>query len=80
MAELDAEKVRREVEAVLSEVRPGLEEHGGGAELVAVEGKKVVLELKGACHGCALSSFTFGIMVDEMIKERLPEIEEIEYE
>ena len=78
----EAELLRRKmaIEAVLDEVRPGLEEHGGGAELVAIEGNKAVLELKGACHGCALSSFTFGIMVDEMIKERLPEIEEIEYE
>jgi len=80
MNDAKAEKIRKEVEAVLAEVRPSLEEHGGGAELVAIEGNKVVLELKGACHGCALSSFTFGVMVDDMIKERLPEIEEVEYE
>jgi len=68
------------VEEVLNEVRPALHEHGGDATLVGVEEKKVKIKLQGSCHGCPMSVMTFGIMVDEMIKRRLPEVQEIVYE
>lgn len=71
---------KKEVEAILDEVRPALEMHGGGATLVSIEDKKVVLKLHGSCHGCPMSAMTFGVMVDEMIKERIPDVEEVVYE
>jgi len=80
MADKKQEKLAKEVEAVLDEIRPSLEEHGGGARLLAIEGNKVVLKLEGACSGCPMSAFTFGVMAEEMIRRRLPEIEAVEYE
>ena len=71
---------KKEIEAILDTVRPALQEHGGDAKLLAIEGTTVKLELKGACHGCPMSAMTFGVMVDEMIKERIPEITEVQYE
>lgn len=71
---------KKEVEAILDEVRPALEMHGGGATLVGIEDKKVVLKLHGSCDGCPMSAMTFGVMVDEMIKERIPEVEQVVYE
>ena len=68
------------VEEILNEVRPALHEHGGDATLVGVEEKKVKIKLQGSCHGCPMSVMTFGIMVDDMIKRRLPEVQEIVYE
>ncbi len=68
------------IEDILSQIRPALAEHSGDATLVKIEGKKVFLELSGSCSGCPMSSMTFGIMVDEMIKEKIPEVEEVVYE
>ena len=71
---------RVHVEAVLDEIRPSLEMHGGGATFLGVSGKKVFLKLSGACHGCPLSAMTFGIMAEDMIRERVPDIEQVVYE
>ena len=68
------------MEEVLAEVRPALHEHGGDATLVGIENGTVKIQLKGACHGCPMSVMTFGIMVDEMIKRRIPEVKEVAYE
>lgn len=66
---------RQEVEAVLDEVRPALASHGGDAEVRSIDGRSVTTGLKGSCHGCPMSVMTFGLMVDDMIKRRLPEAE-----
>ncbi|TAL20226.1 NifU family protein [Patescibacteria group bacterium] len=71
---------KKTIEEVLEQVRPALREHGGDAKLLGVEGKKVRLELHGACAGCPMSSLTFGVMVEEMIKEKIPEVEEVVYQ
>lgn len=68
------------IEAVLEEVRPALQMHGGDATLEGIEGKTVRLRLTGACNGCPMSAMTFGVIVDDMIKERLPEVEQVLYE
>lgn len=68
------------INGVLNEVRPALASHGGDASLVAIEGKTVRIKLHGACDGCPMSAMTFGIMVDEMIKTKLPDITEVVYE
>ncbi len=71
---------KKTIEDILEEIRPALEMHGGGASLVAIEDKKVVLKLHGSCDGCPMSAMTFGVMVDDMIKERIPEVQEVVYE
>lgn len=70
----------QEINKILEEIRPSLQSHGGDAHLVAVEGDIVKIELEGACNGCPMSAMTFGVMVDEMIKSRLPQIKEVVYD
>ena len=65
------------VEAVLKEFEPMFTEHGGGAEIVAVESDAVILRLVGNCQGCGMAGVHFGVEVEEMIKKRLPQIQEI---
>jgi nitrite reductase/ring-hydroxylating ferredoxin subunit/Fe-S cluster biogenesis protein NfuA len=65
------------VAAVLEEVRPYMRSHGGGVELVKVEGKTVYVRLQGACSGCSLSAVTLKNGVEEAIKARVPEIENV---
>lgn len=65
------------VASALEEVRPYMRSHGGGVELVEVEGKTAYVRLQGACSGCSLSAVTLKNGVEEAIKARVPEIEHV---
>ena len=67
------------VEAVLKEFEPMFTEHGGGAELVAVESDSVILRLVGNCEGCGMAGVHFGVEMEEKIKTSLPQIKQITY-
>lgn len=69
--------ITAEINKILESVRPSLQNHGGDAVLREVKDNIVYLDLHGACQGCPMAEMTFGIMVEEAIKERLPEIKEI---
>jgi|AGTN01.1.fsa_nt_gi Thioredoxin-like proteins and domains len=44
----------------IEQLRPGMQADGGDIELVAIEGHKVKVRLKGACSGCSLANETLG--------------------
>ena len=69
-----AERVR----AALDEVRPYLESHGGDVELLEVEDDVVRLRMEGSCSGCASSTVTLKLAIEEAVRKHAPEIEEIE--
>jgi len=72
--------IREKIEAILAEVRPLLEAHGGGVSIVSVGNDgNVILKIEGACVGCAMSSLTFGLGIEKMIRERVPEVNGISY-
>lgn len=63
------------VRRALEDVRPFMESHGGGVELVAVKPPDTVeLRLTGSCHGCPASSTTLTQGVEKAIREHCPEI------
>jgi Fe-S cluster biogenesis protein NfuA len=47
-------------------------DHGGRLEVVAVDGRRVVLQAHGACHGCHLSPATVALHVAPAVRERMP--------
>lgn len=55
----DAERLEI-INATIAGARPALQRDGGDIALVAVEGDKVKVSLKGACMGCALAGQTLG--------------------
>ena len=73
------EKIINIVEEVLKKFEPLFKEHGGGAELVAVERDEVILRLVGTCVGCGMAGVHFGAGVEEMIREKAPSIKRITY-
>ena len=75
----NTEKIITTVEEILKQFEPLFQEHGGGAELVAVEEDEVILRLIGNCVGCDAAGLHFGAGVELMIKERLPSIKKISY-
>lgn len=66
------------VQAVLDQaINPALGAHGGYATLVGVDGNKVIITMGGGCQGCAASAMTLREGITKMLKDALPEIEEI---
>lgn len=60
-----------DVERVLDEVRPGLALHGGGIDLICVDGCDVRVALRGACIGCPSALMTLRESVDRRLREEL---------
>lgn len=69
------EKIRE----AISEIRPFLQADGGDVELVSIEdsGKVVKVRLTGACGGCPMAQMTLKNGVERIIRERVPEVEEV---
>lgn len=60
---------RAKIDQVLEEVRPMLERDGGGVEVISFENGDLSLQLLGACSGCPMSSMTFGVVVENKLRE-----------
>lgn len=71
--------LKERVSSVIETVRPALQADGGDIEFVDVlEDEKVVLvRLRGACHGCPMSMMTLKGYVEQVVKEQIPEIQEV---
>ena len=69
--------IEEKVKAVIDQIRPQLMMDGGDVELVSVEGNKVTVRLKGACVGCPASQITLKQGIERIIKENVPEIDEV---
>jgi Fe-S cluster biogenesis protein NfuA/nitrite reductase/ring-hydroxylating ferredoxin subunit len=72
--------VETRVHEALEEVRPYLDSHGGGVELVAVEEGVVRLRMHGSCDGCPSSSMTLKLAIEDAIHKAAPDIVEVEAE
>lgn len=73
------EKIIAAVEEVLKEFDPMFQEHGGGAELVAVDDGEIILRLVGNCVGCGMAGVHFGVAMEEKIRAKVPTIKRITY-
>lgn len=72
------ELTEENVELVLDEVRPYLMADGGNVDLLEVDGLVVRLKLVGACGSCPSSSATMKMGIERRLKERIPEILDVE--
>ncbi|MDJ0594362.1 MAG: NifU family protein [Pleurocapsa sp. MO_226.B13] len=66
------------VENVLDELRPYLMADGGNVELAEIEGPIVKLRLQGACGSCPSSAMTLKMGIERRLREKIPEIAEVE--
>jgi len=60
----------QKIEQILEEIRKVLELDGGDIQLISFENKILTLELQGACSTCAMSNITFGMILNNKIKDR----------
>ena len=72
--------IAERVEAALESVRPYMESHGGGVELVRLEHGIAHLRLHGSCDGCPASASTLELAIREALDEAAPDLDGIEVE
>lgn len=68
------DKIRQVIE---ERINPAVASHGGHVSLIDVKDKAVYLQLGGGCQGCGMADVTLKQGIEVMIKEAVPEIEEI---
>lgn len=73
------EKLLKKINTVIEEIRPTLQADGGDLELFDVVGDGTLrIRLVGSCAVCPMSNMTLAMVVKQRIKERLPEIKNVE--
>jgi Fe-S cluster biogenesis protein NfuA len=71
------EQLAEQVQSVLEQLKPMIAMHGGSIELVDIKDNVVYVRLLGACIGCPSSFFTLKFGVEEAVRERIPQIQEV---
>jgi Fe-S cluster biogenesis protein NfuA/nitrite reductase/ring-hydroxylating ferredoxin subunit len=72
--------VHTRVLGALDEVRPYLESHGGNVQFLGIEGAVARVRLEGSCDGCASSTMTLKLAIEEAVQKAAPELEGVEAE
>jgi Fe-S cluster biogenesis protein NfuA len=61
--------LQEKINLALEEIRPMLEQDGGGVEIISFNNGDLTLNLLGACSGCPMSSITFGVVLENKLRE-----------
>jgi Fe-S cluster biogenesis protein NfuA len=67
----------KEVELILSFLRPAMQADGGDVELASIEGTCVFVRLKGSCMSCPSSSLTLKFGIERALREKFPSITKV---
>ncbi|MDD4649237.1 MAG: Fe-S cluster assembly protein NifU [Desulfoplanes sp.] len=65
----NVQRMQRGMKVLEDEIRPSLKQDGGDIKLVDIEGKKVLVALRGACVNCPASSATLKGFVETKLRE-----------
>ncbi|GIV26913.1 MAG: NifU family protein [Bacteroidia bacterium] len=68
------EKIRN----ALNEIQPYLQADNGGVELVEYSNNIIKIRFLGTCRTCEMQYYTFKAAIEEVIKNRVPEVKEIQ--
>ena len=74
---MSAELMTKVQELIDSTINPAVAGHGGFVQLVDVKDNKVYIQMGGGCQGCGAADVTLKAGIERLIKEELPEIEEV---
>jgi len=79
MTERTQEQIEQEIkDALETYVAPAVAQHGGFVNFASYNNGLVLLEMSGACSGCAGSTATLKYGVENLLKEMIPEVEMVE--
>jgi Fe-S cluster biogenesis protein NfuA len=59
-------------------IRPALQSHGGDVEFVGYKEGIVQVRLQGACGGCPSAQMTLRTVVEDAIRQKVPDIKGVE--
>ena len=59
------------------EIRPAVQSDGGDVEFIDFKDGVVTLKMSGACVGCAMSSYTLKLGIENRLQQYFPEINEV---
>lgn len=71
--DLGSDGDRQRADAVLDDVRPYIESHGGQLTVLDAADGEVTVRLSGACGGCTGSPATLGHVIEEALRAGLPD-------
>lgn len=74
----DRSLIRKVIEVIDRDVRPGLKRDGGDLKIIAVEGGVVKVKMVGACLGCGSQKRTVEDGIMNHLKKMIPEILSVE--
>jgi Fe-S cluster biogenesis protein NfuA len=78
MTERTQEQILSELEMLIAErIRPSILLDGGDIVFYGFKDGVVLLELQGACVGCASSTITLKHGIENMLKHYVPEVKEV---
>lgn len=70
--------LEEKIEKTLQQIRPLIASHAGDIQFAGFENGIVKVRLLGACHDCFLSARTLKAGVEELLKEKIPEVKGVE--
>ena len=73
----DEEIITQIKHIIETNVKPAVANHGGVIDFVSYEDGHLKLILGGACSGCASSTITLKMGVENMVKHYVPEVQTI---
>ena len=81
MEDRTKEEIVKNIDHVINQyVQPAVEQHGGYIKLedFDIDSGRVSVLLQGSCSGCASSSITLKLGVENMLKHYVPEVNSVE--
>jgi Fe-S cluster biogenesis protein NfuA len=78
MTNIEVSGMKEQIEKIIEEdINPYLAMHQGGCELLEYEDGVVTLRMFGGCSGCPSSQITLFNGIVPIMKEKLPEIQDV---
>jgi Fe/S biogenesis protein NfuA len=74
---LEGPLVEQVQQVITQQVNPAIAAHGGGAELVSVDGTIAYLRLFGGCQGCGLAQVTLKQGIERILLESIDELTQV---
>lgn len=75
--DLEGPLVDRIKQVITNQVNPAIASHGGGAELVSVDGTIAYLRLFGGCQGCGLAQVTLKQGIERILLDSIDELTQV---
>jgi Fe/S biogenesis protein NfuA len=75
--DLSGPLVDRVQQVLVEQVNPAIAAHGGGAELISIDGTIAYLRLYGGCQGCGLAAVALKQGIERILLESIPELSQV---